>query len=432
MQVREYALLTTRPTASVSLDVGIINPLTFDWLTGLAEEWSVTVKVVYDHGFPALKLGSLVGYLCSPLGEEIEILPKTGHGVQNPLASRRVLQNMLIKSGAIKHYEAQEAELLFRDEPIHEWVYGRFLDELQQLVGIGLRREYKTYREHANAIRGRIDMVKQVRQRPGQDHLFHIVHDVLSADRLENRLLKTALVEAHKQCRTDKNWRTSNALMHQLESLPVQQAAAQSFARWSDTRLLQYYTEVKPWCGLIVRHMNPDFQKGDRRGTSLLFSMERLFESFVYQTLKQSLDGQWKVQKEPRSKYLVENHNDSRLFALKPDLLLYKDNERQVLDTKWKLLDQEASSSQEKYGLSQSDFYQLFAYGQRYQQGSGHMMLIYPQYDGFYESLPPFRFDSELVLWVVPFCIVKEALIGGDWGVHFPALVPLSYKRGVE
>jgi len=70
-------------------------------------------------------------------------------------------------------------------------------------------------------------------------------------------------------------------------------------------------------------------------------------------------------------------------------LLLKHGLQRWVLDTKWKRLD--ASDREHKYGLSQADFYQLFAYGQKYLGGKGEMALIYPKWSRFPAPLAPLR-----------------------------------------
>ena len=60
-------------------------------------------------------------------------------------------------------------------------------------------------------------------------------------------------------------------------------------------------------------------------------------------------------------------------------------------------------SGRNKYTLSQSDFYQLYACGKKYMDGYGDMILIFPKYDNFTQSLQVFNYDENLRLWVVPF-----------------------------
>jgi 5-methylcytosine-specific restriction enzyme subunit McrC len=95
------------------------------------------------------------------------------------------------------------------------------------------------------------------------------------------------------------------------------------------------------------------------------------------------------------------------------------------LDTKWKVLDATAGDAREKYGLKQSDFYQMFAYGQRYLGGVGQMALVYPQHAGFAQPLPAFDFSPDLQLWVLPFDLERGLLVmPGSWQSHEARALP--------
>lgn len=83
-----------------------------------------------------------------------------------------------------------------------------------------------------------------------------------------------------------------------------------------------------------------------------------------------------------------------------------------VMDAKWKLIDANQGNTPEKYGLSQGDFYQLLAYGQKYQPQGGELFLIYPKHEQFEQPLPEFMFSENLTLWVVPFDLVNDQVIG--------------------
>ena len=83
-----------------------------------------------------------------------------------------------------------------------------------------------------------------------------------------------------------------------------------------------------------------------------------------------------------------------------------------MLDTKWKLLD--ASKRQDKYDLNQADFYQLYAYGQKYMGGAGRMALIFPRTHLFSHPLAPFDFGGDLRLDVLPFDMDQELLLGSE------------------
>ena len=116
------------------------------------------------------------------------------------------------------------------------------------------------------------------------------------------------------------------------------------------------------------------------------------------------------------SEYLTV-HDGDKMFRLEPDLLLESlesSDQKWVLDTKWKKLD--AADRSNKYGLSQGDFYQLYAYGKKYLAGqaSSELVLIYPATDSFTKSLPVFDYGDAMKLWVLPFNLTDQALIDSE------------------
>jgi len=137
--------------------------------------------------------------------------------------------------------------------------------------------------------------------------------------------------------------------------------------------------------------------------------MEKLFERYVARWLRQQLPAEAVLRTPARSQSLCR-HAQQDFFQLQPDLFVTHQGQAWVLDTKWKLLD--ASDRARRYGLSQSDFYQLYAYGQKYLGGQGRMALVYPATERFQAPLPAFAFDERLHLEVLPFDLERETMGG--------------------
>ncbi|HEX2752335.1 MAG TPA: restriction endonuclease, partial [Alphaproteobacteria bacterium] len=187
----------------------------------------------------------------------------------------------------------------------------------------------------------------------------------------------------------------------------------EDLAKWQDGRLMQHYHRVKPWIALIINHLSPLTQAGATAGVSMLFPMEKLFEKYVFKVLKERIKNGYSLRAQPSAGWLSHHRGEER-FNLKPDLLLQKGQERIcIMDTKWKLLDETATDR--NYDLSQSDIYQLYAYGQKCLPDGGDLFLIYPRHKKFQKPLQPFHFGSTHTLWAVPFCLeTDELLIAGD------------------
>jgi len=140
----------------------------------------------------------------------------------------------------------------------------------------------------------------------------------------------------------------------------------------------------------------------------MLFPMEKLFERYVAASLRSVLPANARIITQAASEWLCFQEEDA-MFRLRPDILIELESKRWVLDTKWKRIDQ--NDRQSKYQISQTDFYQMFAYGHRYLIGSGDMALIYPLSTNFSGSIKAFNFDSHLRVHVLAFDLEANQLI---------------------
>ncbi len=414
LTVREYARLTTSHVPNPTLDLAQVSASAFDWLCEQSSKFSKAgAALVQIEGRRLLKLDNYVGALETPCGTRIEILPKHFEDGDCILQSRALLRRMIQKSLNLPKREVGATALQRFDAPLTEWVISSFLGALDLLIKRGLRFDYQRVEEEQRYLRGQLNTVRQMRQPPGRQHHFQIRHDIFLPDRPENRLLKTALDFVCKTTQDPSNWRLSHELRSILQEIPSSGDTTQDFKQWRNDRLMAHYQPVKPWCELIIQQQTPLAIAGEWQGMSLLFPMEKLFERYVAACLKDSLPKDATLHVERKSEYLCE-HKDKKVFQLRPDMMITLGDKSWVLDTKWKRLDSEAGSK--NYWLSQSDFYQLFAYGHKYLGGQGDLVLIYPKQAGLQQALPVFEYSAGLNLWVVPFDLDVDILISSKEG----------------
>jgi 5-methylcytosine-specific restriction enzyme subunit McrC len=184
--------------------------------------------------------------------------------------------------------------------------------------------------------------------------------------------------------------------------------------------MMAQYREVRPWCRLVLGQEMPLALQGPTVGLSMLFPMEKVFEKHVAVQLREALVPGVDLTPQTSSQYLC-THNGGSIFQLQPDLLFtHRDGRQWVMDTKWKRVD--AAKRSDNYDLSQADFYQLLAYGQRYLGGRGTMALVYPRTARFPAPLPVFRLPQALELWVVPFDLETAELVLPDGVGGWPVL----------
>lgn len=407
--VREHARLTTASVAA-TLDQAQVSQSAFDWLCELAAGFRRSgASLLEVHNRCWLKLGGYVGVIETPCGTRLEILPKHVDNTCEDVAcqARTLLRSMLLSALNLPSREADEAGLETFEHPVTEWVMSRFLQALQHVVRRGVRRDYVRVESVERYLRGQLDVGRHLRLAPGREHLFPIRHDVYEPDRPENRLLKSALLVVCARSQTVANWRLSHELASLLAEVPASRDIQADFRAWSKDRLMAHYQPARPWCELVLGHEMPLALAGGTRGLSLLFPMERLFERHVAANLRAMLPAGYRVREQSTLKSLCE-HRGEPFFRLKPDLFVEGPGQAVILDAKWKRLN--GSARGDNYGIAQSDFYQLYAYGQKYLGGEGELALIYPQTATFFEPLAPFEFSCALKLHVLPFNLETSTL----------------------
>ncbi|MDE1234751.1 McrC family protein [Vibrio aestuarianus] len=415
--VREFGLLLNGGNES-STDCHSIPSKAFEWLMVNGQsnnQDSVDLIKVKKHGSSiALQVINYVGVLETPCGTRIEILPKISDK-QDSQATTKVLLKMLSTVYKLNLHRFESASLQTLNRPLFEVLIGYFLNEVSGVIKKGIRCQYTRVQARKPYLKGQLQTSKQINQRPGCLNSFHISYDEFSSDRAENRLIRSALTQVMKWSKNSDNLRLGSELQFALDDIPCSKNYALDFRQWSKERSLVHYRTVRPWCEFILSYQSPVSLSGLHNGISMLFPMENLFERYVAIRLGKSLQPSLKLKTQASSFALVTHKplrgKSQEWFRLKPDIVVSDKTSHEplyVADTKWKRIDEKQATAKQKYGISQSDMYQMFAYGQNYLGGSGLVYLIYPAYEHFKESLPPFRFDDNLSVKVIPYDLVGD------------------------
>jgi len=422
--IREYGYLVEGEATTGLANGAWIPRSAFRYLKGLLqdeafdEQFAPFLKLTTFHRKTALKLQNYVGVLQTPCGTQIEILPKlydeeTRGSVEN---TRNQLIKMLccLRDSPVKRGNVSD----IRDSqmPLLEIYIQQFLQEVNRLVKRGVRSDYVREQMQAKYLKGRLLVAQQIRKNAMHPERFYIECDEYRLDRPANRLIKRTLELVRKAAQTSGNQRLARELGFVFDEVPASPDVAADFRRLKLNRSMGYYQSVLNWCRLLLNGSGPTASSGHFNTLSLLYPMERVFEDFVAFHLRKSIQADFgegaSLRTQAAKHSLVESHENKPIFRLKPDLTVLRDEKPVcVMDTKWKLID--ASQRKNKYGISQSDMYQLFAYGHKYLKSSHpkQLMLIYPKTERFQSALPLFHYEDGFSLQVVPFDLDNGKLL---------------------
>ncbi len=411
ISVFEYGYLGVGKVASIgatSISQEVFNYLETLCLT--AEQGSQFLKLSSRSGHKLLQVRNYAGVLYTPYGVQLEILPKVGKK-QTREQAREMLLVMLSYLPGFRHIQTQQAAVQAQKMPLLEVFISQFLHSVSELLKQGLRSDYVNQHENLLFMKGKLDQAAQLRHNLVNRHKFCVDYDNYLPNCPENRILHAALNKVFKMRLSSGNQRWLQELRFAFDGVPASRDIDSDLAQLRSDRNMAHYHEPLAWARLILAETSPIALQGETKALSLLFPMEAVFESFVAHTIADDLPAGHKVKSQSRHHHLVTHGGDKR-FNLRPDLLIQTTEPVVktviVMDTKWKLIHANAPGSS-LYGLSQADFYQMFAYGQKYLNGEGELYLIYPEHDDFTQPIRQhFAFSKTLKLWVVPYCVTGK------------------------
>lgn len=341
-----------------------------------------------------LRTGSHCGIVM--VGEwSLEILPKI-YAESEKEGNRGLLVQMLGTCFDLPVWQNGLASTGNADNLLHI-IIQVFLDELQTQVTQGLIRSYITVEDCLARPRGRLNLARQLRLGRAQMHQIHCEFDELTADNVHNQAVKAALAVA-RQCLRKSSSLVSQAdrLAFTVEEVSSKTVTATDIAALPVSRLTQRYGRLLLLSSWLLQLSGPDVHVGDERGLSLLFDMNRLFQDYLAVHMHEAvgrhpLRDRLQLSEERPVRNLVQDMNGTGRFSLRPDLVIKLDGKVVgIVDAKWKRLD--SASDVNKAGVSQSDLYQLLAYGHTYQ--CDQLTLAYPSYLALKNWTPPgFRFS---------------------------------------
>lgn len=361
------------------------------------------------HGVKTLQVKNYAGVIALPGNACIEVLPKTGKQEANIDNARQQLLMMLRTLRSFRHIATAASSVRTSKMPLMDIFIQQFIGCVQQIVRQGLKRDYLRQEDNLAWMKGKLRVSAQLSKNCVRRDRFQVEYDEYSAARPENRILKTALDTVRRQTRNPELLSQLNPLQTHFEEIPTVGDIHVAFDQVHLDRHMQHYEHALAWARLLLLGQSPHCMQGDANAISLLFPMEAVFESFVTAWMRHHYQERWHVDAQVNSHTLV-SLNGEKLFKLRPDIRLQHRDKSQaqtvILDVKWKM----AESGKATLNQSQSDLYQMLAYGVNYQQGAGNMLLIYPSHEGFNQPLcHPYEFNHQtenpLRLWVVPFFI---------------------------
>lgn len=377
-----------------------------------------------------IRTGRFVGTIQTKDGQIIEILPKiykaSGKQEDDQSICRKIFLNMLRHFSDLKNRSFQNVSLQTQKNfPILEIYISNYINAVEQLVLTGLKRNYNNISDNRPFLKGKLDIGRHLTKNISDKSKFAIKFNEYIENIPHNRIIVSTLNKFLKDTHNVTNKSRIITLLGLLADIPKSSnIAADLKISMTKNRLYSSYESLMIWSSQFLNNKGFTNFSGNYVNQSLLFQAERLFEQFIAYLFKKYVStykgANLDTNVQNARYYLVDRHNGSGMFRLKPDIVIESDKDCYhydciIIDTKWKAID--SQSPKRNYLIDIKDMYQLYAYGQKYMQGEsikvGHevlpkLVLLYPYSEKFTEKLPEFVYEDILEkyglrLMVVPF-----------------------------
>lgn len=362
-------------------------------LPGLeTEEATACMKLsASKYGQEILTVQNYVGTIMLSTGTTIEILPKLfkDDKQENRENARRLVVEMLKACGLITYKSFQNANLKYEKMPIFEIYIRIFLNEIFDLYKKGLKSGYELKQENEKFLKGKLLFSQHIKYNFAHAERFFVEYDEFSVNRPENRLIKATLERLKRVAQAEENKRDLRRLLMIFEDVESSTHIDSDFQKCTGGRNMKEYEGILSFCKMFLRGLSYSTYAGKHNTLALLFPMEKLFEGYIAKKLKEKMTD-WKVVPQCKGQYLF---TEPKMFLLKPDVYLEKDEKVILLDTKWKVL---FDDRRQNFGISQADMYQMYAYYNRYSKVK-RVVLVYPKPNGNVPNLDC-KIDNDVIV----------------------------------
>jgi len=299
-------------------------------------------------------------------GLQIEVLPKTDADSEDANKWRPRLLYMLRTVYRLQAKTPSNANQALKDSPVLDVFLQRFLEEVEQLLHMGLIKTYRKETNNLNAMKGKIVWSKQVTKNVVHKERFYVNYTTYDRNHIMNRIIYKTLQVIPEVTGNSYIANRSKTLAFEFPELLDINVTDATFVTMHFDRKSDGYHDAMQIAKLILLNYMPDMDHHRNNVLALMFDMNRLWEEYVYVVLRKELKD-YNVTAQS-SKRFWEGES-TPIKHIRPDIVIsYNNVPKLVIDTKWKCPNENAPSD--------ADLKQMYVYHKYWRVN--HTILLYP------------------------------------------------------
>lgn len=311
-------------------------------------------------------------------GLTIEILPKIDGGSTDESIWQKVLINMLRVTRRLKVNKVGQAKVSKQQIHLLDIYFEWFLNETQLLIRQGLIKQYRTKKGNVKALKGKLEFSTHLNRNLIHKERFYTVHQVYDYDHQIHQILALALGIVNQFSSGTYLYSKCKRVQSEFPDVAYISANANTFHKLGSNRKTKPYETALEIARLIILNFAPNISSGKEKMLALLFDMNSLWEEYILAKLKAV----------PMDDLHVQGQN-SKIFwngiRIRPDIVLHKNGQTYVIDTKWKNIVNNKPSTH--------DLRQMYVYNKYWD--SFKALLLYPSLETEKPDFIPFNGEKQ-------------------------------------
>jgi 5-methylcytosine-specific restriction enzyme subunit McrC len=299
---------------------------------------------------------------------QIEILPKVGRYGGSETEKRLwqgVLIDMLEECHWLQHDISERTMLSFTPGSLLEAYIAIFLNDCESLIRRGLIRRYRRVEANSTSLKGKLLFNQHLAKNLIHAERFYTSHQQYDHNHLICQLLFAALKKLHRYELHPSLVDKLNELIFsfpEVSDVPVTTRTAEKlvFDRKSEP-----YRQTVQIALMLLLDYRPELSTGNNSIFALMFDMNLLWEEYITHQLVKALPRGWRIKPQDETRFWRMGKTTK---SLRPDIVLQTQNNKFIMDTKWKMPEDNVPSDH--------DLRQIFAYCHGWNAVCG--ILLYP------------------------------------------------------
>ncbi|WP_040250202.1 McrC family protein [Psychroserpens mesophilus] len=294
-------------------------------------------------------------------GLTIEIHPKADKD-DDDRKWKGVLLKMLQACGKLKAESSGAANVKRQHLNLLEVYFELYLHHVESLVRKGLIKKYRKQTHNTKALKGKLEFAGHIKHNSVHKERFYTTHQVYDSNHMLHQILYKALTIVDQFTKGTRLHDLNNRVLINFPKIDNKTITSKQLNNISLDRKSSSYSDALELARLIILNYSPDISSGKEKMLSLLFDMNELWETYILKQLQKACNGtKIKVSGQESKSFWGSN-------SLRPDVVLRKDNQTFIIDTKWK--------RPNKSSASVGDLRQMYAYCRFWD--AERALLLYP------------------------------------------------------